>query len=205
MVPPFLSEALYTLVRAALNSGLLPELVSEPESLVPPHAAVSASDSTAVLVTSTLDLRFTCSNLPGGTARVRATSAPALRIEGVTQPIAEQVESQHCDEDGHAREEHEVPDRVEPGRFREHAAPAGRRRADAHAEERQRRLEQDVRRDQQGGVDQDRRDQVRQDLLEDDVRPPRADAAGGVDEVALAQRQALTADDPADVRPAEEA
>src|SRR3712207_8095024 len=50
-----------------------------------------------------------------------------------------------------------VPDRVVLRRLGQHAAPARGRRPDADAEEREGRLEEDVGRDQQRGVDQDRR------------------------------------------------
>ena len=36
----------------------------------------------------------------------------ALRVERVAKSVAEQVEGQHGDEDRHAREEHEVRERV---------------------------------------------------------------------------------------------
>ena len=76
---------------------------------------------------------------------------------------------------------------------------------DTHAEEGQRSLEKDVGGDQQGGVDEDRGHQVRQQLFEQDVGAPRAETAGGVNELALPQRQRLPTDDPADVCPVEEA
>ena len=54
----------------------------------------------------------------------------------------------------------------------DHLAPAGRRRADADAEEGEGRLEQDVERDLQARVDDDRRRQVGQDLAEHDPQRP---------------------------------
>jgi hypothetical protein len=73
IVPPFLSEGLNTLSLAALNSALvvLPEVPESASSLPPLHAAENISANAAVPATSTLDLRITCSNLPGGTVRVR--------------------------------------------------------------------------------------------------------------------------------------
>ncbi len=82
----------------------------------------------------------------------------------------------------------------------DHLPPAGGRRADADAEERQRRLEQDVQRDQQGRVDDHRRDQVRQDLPEHDSRVGGPERARRLDELLLAQGQHEASDDPRDVR-----
>src|SRR5205814_10694510 len=58
--------------------------------------------------------------------------------------------------------------------------------------------------DDQGAVYEDRRGQVGQQFPEQDARAARAHAAGRLDELPLAQRERLSADDAADVRPAEE-
>ena len=84
------------------------------------------------------------------------------------------------------------------------AAPRGRAALDAHAEERQRRLEQDVGRDQQGGVDDQRREEVRQDLAHDDPPVRGAQRAGRLDELLLAQGQDLAAHDARDVGPVDD-
>src|SRR4029453_5593108 len=84
-------------------------------------------------------------------------SSSGLRVQRVAQTVAEQVEGQDGDEDRHAGPEHEVRQRVVPDRFGQHAAPGGGGGTDTDAEERERGLEQDVRGDQQGRVDQDRR------------------------------------------------
>ena len=55
--------------------------------------------------------------------------------------------------------------------------------------------------DQQRRVDDDRRDEVGQDLAEHDARVRRAERAGGLDELALAQRQHEPAHDARDVGP----
>ena len=81
----------------------------------------------------------------------------------------------------------------------DHLAPARGRRPDPDAEERERRLEQDVGRDQQARVDDQRRHQVGQDLPEQDPRVRRAQRARRLDELLLAQRQHLPARDPRDV------
>ena len=53
--------------------------------------------------------------------------------------------------------------------------------------------------------DHDRRDQVGQQLLEQDPPGRHADHLGGLDELALAQRQHLAADQPGQPHPAEDA
>src|SRR3954471_1827824 len=98
-----------------------------------------------------------------------------LRVERVLHAVADQVERQHGEQQRHAREEQEPPGDVEDRRrLREHLAPRWLRGLDTHAEEGERRLEQDVRRDEQRGVDDDRGHEVGEDLAEHDppVRGP---------------------------------
>src|SRR5580693_294154 len=83
----------------------------------------------------------------------------ALRVKSISQSVSEQVEGQYRDEDGQPRKDHvHRVDRVEAiaDRVRQHPTPARLRRDDANPEVGQPRLEQDVGRDQQRGVDQDR-------------------------------------------------
>src|SRR3954451_17864322 len=81
----------------------------------------------------------------------------ALRVESVLHAVADQVEGQHGEQQRHGREEQEPRGDVEDRRrLREHLAPRWLRWLDTHAEEGERRLEQDVRRDEQRGVDADR-------------------------------------------------
>ena len=58
--------------------------------------------------------------------------------------------------------------------------------------------------DQQRGVDDDRREQVGQDLAEHDPQVPGPERPARLDELALAQRQRVAADEPRDVGPGEE-
>ena len=127
------------------------------------------------------------------------------RVEGILQAVAEQVEGEHGEQQRKPGEQHVPPRGVEDrSGVGEHLPPAGRGRAHADAEERERRLEQDVGRDQQAGVDDQRRREVGEDLAEDDARVGCPQRAGGVDELPLAQREHLAAHDPHDVGPVEQ-
>src|SRR5919197_2599495 len=159
--------------------------------------------------------------LPPQPAAARATAAapnastgfmlpPCLslrrpRVEGVADPVAEQVERENGEQERGAGESEEPPGGVEDRRrLRDHLAPARLRRIDADTEKRECRLEQDVLRDHERRVDDDRRDEVRQDLAEEDPAVGRASRARRLDELLLAQPQDLTADDPPDVRPVDD-
>ena len=73
-----------------------------------------------------------------------------------------------------------------------------------HAEERESGLEQDVARDDERGVDDDRRGHVREDLPEDDAPVRGSQRARGFHELLLADRQHLAANDAGDVGPPEQ-
>src|SRR6478752_10393997 len=137
-----------------------------------------------------------------------SSAGPSLlrpRVEGVLQTVADQVERQDGQQEGEARESHEPPGGVEDaGGVGDHRPPARGGWLDADAQERQRCLEQDVRRDQQRRVDDDRRDQVGKDVLEQDARVGGAEREGGLDVLLLADRQDLAADDARHVGPAGE-
>src|SRR4029453_13751470 len=115
-------------------------------------------------------------------------SSSGLRVQRVAQTVAEQVEGQNGDEDRHAGPEHEVRLRVVDDGVREHAAPTGRGRKEPNAEEGQRGLEEDVGRDQQCRVDQDRRNEVRQQFCSKDVAAAGPDAFGRLNELPLPAR-----------------
>src|SRR4029078_704658 len=89
----------------------------------------------------------------------------AARIERVTQAVAEEVERDRREENGEAREDQD-PDvgLVDRRRLRQQVAPARRRRLDAQSEEREAGLGEDVRRNEDGRVDDDRRDEVRKEV-----------------------------------------
>src|SRR5919109_3277298 len=92
-------------------------------------------------------------------------------VEGVPHAVAEEVEGEHGEDERRAREGEEPPGRVEDrGGLGDHLAPARLGRLDSHAEVGEGRLEQDVLRDDERRVDDDRRDQVGEDLPEEDGR-----------------------------------
>src|SRR5215207_6210994 len=151
-VPPFLSLGLYVPVTAELYSAFVasvppPDPLS-PELSLPPQAArlKATAALTAVAVVMRFHLIFCCTpffvraRLPGW-REVLSRS----RVEGIAQPVTEQVEGQHRDEDGEAGRDHvERRDLVPIRRDGQHVAPAGRRRPDSDAQVRQTRLEQHV-------------------------------------------------------------
>src|SRR3954463_1555395 len=80
-------------------------------------------------------------------AMISSLPLRALGVQRVLHAVADEVEGQHGQQERHTREEHVPPRTVElRRRLGEHRAPC-RVPLDAHAEERQRRLEQDVRGD----------------------------------------------------------
>src|SRR5262245_58343064 len=126
-------------------------------------------------------------------------------IKGIANPVAEQVEGEHGGEKREAGEQEEPPGGGEDRRrLGDHLAPARLGRVDPDAEVGEGRLQQDVLRDDQCRVDDDRSDEVREDLAEEDREVARPGGAGSLDELLLAERDDLPADDPADVRPVDD-
>ena len=126
-------------------------------------------------------------------------------VECVSKAVAEQVEGEHGDQQEEPWEQPEPPDDVEVlERVADHAPPGGRVVGHAEPQEGEVRLEEDVGRDQERRVDDDRRDQVREDLPEHDPQVARTERARGLHELALAQRQRVAAYEPGDVGPGEE-
>src|SRR5437868_3702033 len=146
--------------------------------------------------------------MPTTTAVRRLIPPPACRrpwIECVADSVPEQVEREHRQEQRASREREVPPRGVVDGRcLGQHLPPARPGRRDADSEERQRCFEQDVLRNDQRRVDDDRRDEVGEKLAEDDGAAARAARPRGLDELLLAQRENLAADDAADVRPVDD-
>src|SRR5258705_1203940 len=100
----------------------------------------------------------------GGGGRGRTLSRPRdeaeeagrePRIEGVTDPVAKEIEGENRDSDGETGKEHEPPLGYEPrDRVREHIAPGGGGRGHAHAEEAEGRLDHDGHPQMGGGEDE---------------------------------------------------
>src|SRR5205823_4646453 len=129
---PFVLEGFATFPTPALNWPAPPD--------VPPPQPDSSSGNVAVAAIAAM-MRFLLivddapfsRGLGLKTADRVGSSRP--RIECVTQAVAEEVERQHGDEDGHTRHDHEFRiDLVVVRRVRKHAAPARRPRAHAHAD-----------------------------------------------------------------------
>src|SRR5579884_2305891 len=132
-------------------------------------------------------------------------SALGAHVERVAEAVAEQVERESRDDQERAREQHQPPgDVVELRGVVEDRAPRRLGRGDAEPEVRERGLEEDVRRDQQRAVHDQRADEVRQDLLPEDPEVGRAGGPGGLDELLLAQGERVAADDARDVGPGED-
>src|SRR4029453_8911792 len=75
-------------------------------------------------------------------------SNPELRVQGVAQPVAQQVDAERRQRERGAGERGEPPrDVQEVAALREHAPPRGRRRLDAGAEKADARLGADERRE----------------------------------------------------------
>src|SRR5438105_3885067 len=110
-------------LSAALNSDLLPPLDLSSLSEPPPHPAVSPNVRTATEATITLVLPATSSPNSMRDLADLAISA-GLRVERVTQPVTEEIEGQHGNEDHRAVNDHEHRvGRVKADRVRQHAAP----------------------------------------------------------------------------------
>src|SRR6478735_4901051 len=131
--------------------------------------------------------------------------AAGPRVQRIARRVPEEVER---DDDGgddrRGDEEEEEVGVDEVQRTAEHVAEGGRGVLDPDTEVAERGLGGDVGRHQQREVDQERRPQVGQDLLEVEpsARGPHED--GRVDELALADREHLAPDQAGDRRPAED-
>src|SRR6202020_1817440 len=130
---------------------LLFELL-DPQAVMPtassPVTAIEAIRLRLTLIGCVLLLRCARgSRFPDTSA---ASSRLPARIEGVQQAVADQVERQHREQQRRSRKDHVPPGGVEGGGgVVDHLAPRRGGRADPDAEERERRLEQDVGGDQE--------------------------------------------------------
>src|SRR5438045_255721 len=86
---------------------------------------------------------------------VMSTSPCRLRIEGVSQAVAQEVHAEHGDQEAQTREVQQIGVRCADGILRpvEHGAPRHLRGLDAEAEERQRGLQNNCVADDKCGVD----------------------------------------------------
>src|SRR4051812_10584924 len=117
------------------------------------------------------------------------------RVEDVADAVAEHVEGEDGEEDGDAGTDAHPPEAVaEVGAgVVDVRAPGGRRRLGAEAEETETRLGKDGEGDAERRLDDQRVEDVRQDVPEGDARLARARRAGRLDVLALLRLQGLGA------------
>src|SRR5262249_52138063 len=130
----------------------------------------------------------------------------ATGIESIPDPVAENVEGQRGEEQRPAGE-YQVPPRSvqeDAGCAADHLAPVSGRRYHADAQEGDGGLAHDRPRNQQGAVDDQRREEVRQDVDEHDPPWSGPQGPGRLDVLSLPDREHLAADETADRGPAEE-
>src|SRR5206468_5092939 len=103
-------------------------------------------------------------------------------IDGVPEPVAEEVEAEHRQEDRDAGKRRDPPRRQEmlPA-LHEHVAPARQGRLGAEAEIREARLDQDRLAERQAALDDDDRDRVDEHVPSENARGAGAEGAGRVD------------------------
>src|SRR5439155_9100080 len=118
-------------------------------------------------------------------------AAAELRVERLAQAVADEVEAEDRDHDRDPRDEGEERRRLEVVvHVGEHRPPLGRGRVlRAEAEEAEAGDVDDRRGHGERALDDHGRDRVREDVREEDHRPPHADRARGEHEVVLALRQ----------------
>ncbi|KAH0444816.1 hypothetical protein KCU90_g743, partial [Aureobasidium melanogenum] len=123
------------------------------------------------------------------------------RVERIVQTVTKQVQRKHRENDRRAGNRGQIPcgaQRIATGA--DHTAPTHHVRV-AHAEKRQRRLDQDRARHHYRCGDDHRRQSVRQNFTEDDARVAESLAARGKHEIRLAQRTEFSTHDPRNGRP----
>src|SRR5882724_10162984 len=115
-----------------------------------------------------------------------------LRVEGVAQPVAEQIDTERRQREGRAGEGGEPPGDVEEvTALGEHAAPRRRRRLDAESEKADRCLGDDERRELEARDHDDGRRDVGQHVPEHEPHPSHAERRRRLDVVALLHREDL--------------
>ncbi len=161
----------------------------------------NTSTLSANMTNSVATTRRMMNAITSGSILSRARGSSASRTA-----VAEDVQAEHGGDDCEARRDRDPGPCVEQAlAVVDDRAPARVRRLHADREERERRLGQHVERDHEREEDDHRRDDVRQDLGEDQARVRRAHADRGLDELLLADRQHLPADRPRDVRHVDDA
>src|SRR5438128_9859247 len=175
---------------------------------------IVATSSTSTIAWITLVLRFVGAPRPAGpqprdglqrAPPVSRRVASQRRIRRVAQPVAEQIEPQHRDEDGEPGERRDPPGRgQELPALDDHVAPARQRRPGAEPKIAQARLDQDRLAQQQTGLDDHDGQRVPEQVARENARVAGAERGGRVDEIAVAKAQALATHDAPDRRPGDE-
>ena len=115
-------------------------------------------------------------------------------VEDVAQPVAEQIGAEHDQHDRQGGEDAGIPCRCDiVAGVGDHFAPGRNQGGYAEAEKAEGRLGEDHRAEGKRGGNDDGRDRVGQDVAEHDAHIRGADGAGGLDKVALADAEHLTA------------
>jgi probable F420-dependent oxidoreductase len=130
------------------------------------------------------------------------------RVERIAQAVADEIDGQHSHRDGHTRRQPQPRHRFqnrERLRLVEHIAPGRLWRADAQAEERQRRFEQNRLRDRERCRHRQRRQHRRHQMARDDLWLGGAERSRGEEEILLAQAERQSAHDAARGGPVEQA
>src|SRR5712692_534972 len=156
----------------------------------------------------------TSSTLPENrTSLRRSGSAPMAalgpdaglgRVEGIPEPVSDEVDAEHDDDEEEAREVEQPGSgrrRLLPDRHQ--LAEGGVGRLNAETDEREGGLGQDCPRHDQGGVDDDRADGVRQQVPEDDPAVAGTQCPGSLHVLLLPEGQEDAPHDPGDDHPPE--
>src|SRR2546425_2864105 len=123
-------------------------------------------------------------------------SDPQLRVQGVAEPVAEQVDAERGERQRRAGERREPPrDVQEVAALRQHAAPRWGGRLDPEPEKADRRLGDDERRELQARQHDDGRRDVGEHVTEEQPGPAHAERRRRQDVVALLDRENFAAHD----------
>ena len=138
--------------------------------------------------------------------RQSASSSLLVRVDRVAEPVAEEREGEHDEHHRHHRQQQPGIERhrLDVLRLRKEHAPAGDRRPQAEAEEGQRRLRQDHRRDRERRGGDQVAGEVRHEVPADDAARLGAHHLRRGDVILLAERKELRAHRARDRRPVEE-
>src|SRR5438309_1514510 len=194
-----------TILRMDLAVTLFPQPLSPTMPSVAPGERSKLTPSTALTNPSSwgkyvFRLRTDSSNSPG---RSPPPSLPSIRIGGVSQSIAQEVERHDRDDHRHGREHEPRGDshRLDVLCLLQQAAPADRGRAQAETQEAQRGLADDHRRQGQRGGRDDVARERRHHVDEDRAHLAAPDQPGGDNEIFFAHGEKPAAHDARQLRP----